>query len=112
MEITERELVGSNPFWNGFFQAFGADEVGGDPDGFERLDQVRVMILRRTPGLAARRLFSTIFFERQKFKDSVFAMILTDLTEFMKDARLILIWRLFDSVGQCEESNVFWTRDS
>ena len=38
MEITERKLVGPNPFWDGFFQALGTDEVGGDPDGFESLN--------------------------------------------------------------------------
>ena len=46
--------------------------------------------MRRTPGLATGGLFSTIFFESQEFGDSVFAVIATDLAEFVKDTGFIL----------------------
>ena len=62
-----------------------------------------MMILRGAPELATGGLFPTVFFESQEFGDSVFAVIATDLTEFVKDVRLILFGGLLIARGNAKK---------
>jgi len=88
-KIPKELLIRANPMRNGLFETLGADEIGGNPDFFQCLEKIRMLVLG----------FGTWFMFRLSASgglkvsaptDGIFAVETKIGTDFIEDLRFLL----------------------